>query len=113
MNRALLKKLRPGPLGKVKLSALLDELIAGFQHRHSDAHIMVNFGALADSYGEAIDLALYRCIQEGITNAIRHGKASNLSVDLLEESAIRRTGSRRKPDKLSLTLSATAKVPRD
>ena len=56
---------------------------------------MVNFGALTDSYGEAIDLALYRCIQEGITNAIRHGKASNLSVDLLEESAIRRNGSRR------------------
>ena len=109
MNRALLKKLRPGPLGKVKLSALLDELIAGFQRRHSDAHIMVNFGALADSYGEAIDLALYRCIQEGITNAIRHGKASNLSVDLLEESAIRRNGSRRKPDKLSLTLSDDGK----
>jgi two-component system, NarL family, sensor histidine kinase UhpB len=49
MNRALLKKLRPGSLGKVKLSALLDELIAGFQRRHPDAHIMVNFGKLADS----------------------------------------------------------------
>ena len=109
MNRALLKKLRPGPLGRVKLSALLDELIAGFQRRHPDTHVMVNFGKLADSYGEGIDLTLYRCIQEGITNAIRHGKASNLSVDLFEEPPARSTGSKKSGGKLSLTLSDDGK----
>ena len=108
MNRALLKKLRPGPLGRVKLSALLDELIAGFQRRHPDTHVMVNFGKLADSYGEAIDLTLYRCIQEAITNAIRHGKAGNLSIDLIEEQAPRRAG-KKAPVKLSLTLGDDGK----
>ena len=54
----------------MKLSELLDELVAGFQRRHPDTHISISFGTLADSYGEAIDLTLYRCIQEGITNAI-------------------------------------------
>jgi two-component system sensor histidine kinase UhpB len=103
LNRALLKKLRPGPLGRVKLSALLDELIAGFQRRHPDTHILVTFGKLADSYGEAVDLTLYRCIQEGITNAIRHGKAGNLSIDLFEESTPRRAG-KKAPAKLSLNL---------
>ena len=82
LNRALLKKLRPGPLGRVKLTELLDELVAGFQRRHPDTHISISFGKLADSYGEAIDLTLYRCIQEGITNAIRHGKAGALAIDL-------------------------------
>jgi two-component system, NarL family, sensor histidine kinase UhpB len=105
MNRALLKKLRPGPLGRVTLSELLDELIAGFQRRHPDTHVLVNLGKLADSYGEAIDLTLYRCIQEGITNAIRHGKAGNLIIDLLEEPAPRRNGGKRTPGKLNLTLS--------
>ena len=52
LNRALLKKLRLGPLGRVKLSELLDELVAGFQRRHPDTHIWISFGALADSYGE-------------------------------------------------------------
>ena len=39
------------------------------------------FGVSPSSYGEAIDLTLYRCIQEAITNAIRHGKAVRLSSD--------------------------------
>ena len=94
LNRALLKKLRPGPLGRVKLAELLDELIVGFQRRHPGTHVTTSFGNLAESYGEAIDLTLYRCIQEGITNAIRHGKAEHLTVDLAEEPAPRRSGKR-------------------
>jgi two-component system sensor histidine kinase UhpB len=108
LNRALLKKLRPGPLGRVKLSELLDELVAGFQRRHPDTHISIAFGKLADSYGEAIDLTLYRCIQEGITNAIRHGKAGSLAIDLLEEST-RKNGSKRFRGRVSLTLSDDGK----
>ena len=34
MNRALLKKLRPGSHGRVGLAALIDELVAGFESRH-------------------------------------------------------------------------------
>jgi two-component system sensor histidine kinase UhpB len=108
LNRALLKKLRPGPLGRVKLSELLDELVAGFQRRHPDTHISIAFGKLADSYGEAIDLTLYRCIQEGITNAIRHGKAGSLAIDLLEEST-RENGSKRFRGRVGLTLSDDGK----
>ncbi|HLO21841.1 MAG TPA: ATP-binding protein, partial [Methyloceanibacter sp.] len=94
LNRALLKKLRPGPLGRVKLAELLDELIVGFQRRHPGTHVTTSFGNLAESHGEATDLTLYRCIQEGITNAIRHGKAEHLTVDLAEEPAPRRSGKR-------------------
>jgi two-component system sensor histidine kinase UhpB len=94
LNRALLKKLRPGPLGRVKLAELLDELIVGFQRRHPGTHVTTSFGNLAESHGEATDLTLYRCIQEGITNAIRRGKAEHLTVDLAEEPAPRRSGKR-------------------
>jgi two-component system sensor histidine kinase UhpB len=109
LNRALLKKLRPGPLGRVKLVELLDELIAGFQRRHPDTRIAVSFGNLADSYGEAIDLTLYRCIQEGITNAIRHGNATTLSVGIAEIPAPRRNGAKRPHARLSLELSDDGK----
>ena len=92
MNRALLKKLRPGSHGRVALAELINELIAGFERRHPGTQIPIRQARLAKSYGEAIDLTLYRCIQEGITNAIRHGKASNLTIDLVEDSGHRRTG---------------------
>ena len=109
MNRALLKKLRPGPLGKVNLSELIDELIVGFQARHPDTHIVANLNGLAASYGEPIDLTLYRCIQEGITNAIRHGKARNMTVDLVEEPRRRGNGARSQRTRLSLTLTDDGK----
>jgi two-component system sensor histidine kinase UhpB len=100
MNRALLKRLRPGSHGRVGLAELIDELIAGFERSHPGTHILYAPGRLAKS-----DLTLYRCIQEGITNAIRHGRASNLSIDLLEEAGHRRDGAKRPHAVLRLTLS--------
>jgi len=104
LNRALLKKLRPVPLGRVKLVERVDELIAGFQRRHPDVQIAASFGKLAETYGETIDLTLYRCIQEGITNAIRHGKAGALAVDLAEVPAPRRNGGRAPGARVTLDL---------
>jgi two-component system, NarL family, sensor histidine kinase UhpB len=108
LNRALLKKLRPGPLGRVKLAELLDELIVAFQRRHPGTHISVSFGNLADSYGEAIDLTLYRCVQEGITNAIRHGNAETLTIELAETPAPRRSGKRTRA-RIALSLGDDGK----
>ena len=108
LNRALLKKLRPGPLGRVKLADLLDELIVGFERRHPDTHVASSFGNLAASYGETIDLTLYRCVQEAITNAVRHGKAAHLTVDLAEQPLARR-GAKRSPAKLCLTIGDDGK----
>ena len=95
MNRALLKKLRPGFHGRVGLAELIDELIVGFERRHPGTHIFYSAGRLAKSYGEPIDLTLYRSIQESITNAIRHGKATKITIDLVEESGHRRNGAKR------------------
>jgi two-component system, NarL family, sensor histidine kinase UhpB len=85
MNRALLKRLRPGALGRVSLADLLSELIAGFQGRHPGTNVLRSLGKLDRSYGEAIDLALYRAIQEGMTNAIRHGQPQNVFIELTQE----------------------------
>ena len=109
MNRALLKKLRPGPLGRVKLSELLKELVAGFERRHPDTQILITVGDLATTYGEAIDLTVYRCIQESITNAIRHGKGASIAIDLGEEPVAGRNGGKRPPTRLCLTVNDDGK----
>ena len=109
MNRALIKKLRPGPLGRVRLAELIAELTAGLQGRHPDTQIHANLGKLAKSYGEPVDLTIYRCIQEAITNAIRHGAARNIAVDLAEEEGARRNGGRRLAGMLHLTIADDGK----
>lgn len=85
MNRDLLKKLRPSSRGQVNIAAPIKELVVGFAGRHPDTEIAYVPGRLAKSYGEPLDLALYRCVQEGNTNAIRHGQAERVTVNLAEE----------------------------
>ncbi len=45
-----------------------------------------NAERVARSYGDSIDLTMYRCIQEGMTNAIRHAQASRIEVVLTERA---------------------------
>jgi two-component system sensor histidine kinase UhpB len=87
MNRELLKKLRPGPLGHVKLAQLLDELISGLQRRYPECSILISIDTLAESYGEAIDLTLYRCIQEGVAYATRRDSAHTVLIEVGEHAA--------------------------
>lgn len=101
MNRAILKELRPGALGHVKLAKLLDELVASMHHRHPGLRIDASTGKLADSYGEVIDLTLYRCVQEGISTAVDVHKANEIVLDIGEQ---RLAGSKRTQPKLCFTL---------
>ncbi|MGH6736682.1 MAG: ATP-binding protein [Methyloceanibacter sp.] len=109
MNRALIKKLRPGPLGSVTLSELIDELTARYQRSHPDTQIQLGLGELGKSYGEPIDLTVYRCIQEGIANAIRHGDPKAVSVDLAETPIKRGRGRAQLAAWLHLTISDDGK----
>ncbi len=90
LNRALLNRLRPVALGRLTLQELIAELIATFKRRHGDVRFESNLHDLPATYGEAIDLTLYRCVQEGLTNAIRHGQAMNVSVEIFESRCRKR-----------------------
>jgi two-component system sensor histidine kinase UhpB len=105
MNRALIKKLRPGPLGRVTLAELIAELTAGLQGRHLDTQIHTDLGNLAKSYGEPVDLTVYRCIQEAITNAIRHGHAANITVELTEKDVGGKSGRKSAGQSVRLTVT--------
>ncbi len=87
LNRQLLNRLRPVALGRTTLTELISELILTFERRHPDKRFERTFADLPTSFGEDIDLTLYRCVQEGLTNAVRHGSPSLVSVSMSAEEA--------------------------
>jgi two-component system sensor histidine kinase UhpB len=93
-----------GPIGQVKLSQLIDELVSGLQQTHRDVQILATIEELANSYEEGIDLTLYRCIQEGVTAAVREGKAKTINIDVAEQRMPGRGAGKDSRGALHLTL---------
>ncbi|MFY9877072.1 MAG: ATP-binding protein, partial [Rhodomicrobium sp.] len=86
-------------LGQVSLASLIGDLIADFEHQHPNVEFDRNIATLSRTYGDDTDLTIYRCVQEGVTNAIRHGQANRISIRLEEKK-----GDASKPGVLALSL---------
>ncbi len=85
INRSMLERLRPMALGHVPLGDMLGELVREQERRH--AHIAFRFSAtgIERSYGDSIDLTVYRCLQEGLANAVRHAQARQVTIAVCAE----------------------------
>jgi two-component system, NarL family, sensor histidine kinase UhpB len=87
LNRSILNRLRPMALGHVPLPELLSELVRERAGSHSDIAFVSDVGGLVSSYGDTVDLTLYRCVQESLTNVVRHAGAKTVLVKAREGAA--------------------------
>ena len=86
INRSMLNRLRPMALGHIPLGDLLSEVVRERARQYPELAFSFSPGTLQASYGDSIDLTIYRCVQEGLTNAIRHAEAKTVTVALGESA---------------------------
>ena len=85
INRALLNRLRPAGLGQAPLSRCLELLVREGARHHPEVRVEGRFAPLRRGYGDLVDLTVYRCIQEGLTNALRHAGPGRVAVEVAED----------------------------
>jgi two-component system sensor histidine kinase UhpB len=75
----LIPRLAPLSLDTVGLSATLDNLARDWQRRHPDVVLVVHH-ELPPDLQPATTLAIYRVVQEGVINALRHAQPERVEV---------------------------------
>ena len=79
--RDMLRRLRPANLDTLGLGAALQELCEGWEER-TGTPCLLRVEGDAGALGDAINITVYRIVQEALTNVTRHARASCVRVEL-------------------------------
>jgi two-component system, NarL family, sensor histidine kinase UhpB len=76
---SLIPRLAPLSLDALGLSATLENLVSDWQRRHTAVTIDLEH-KLPPDLGSSVALAVYRVVQEGLINALRHAQATRIRI---------------------------------
>jgi len=77
----LIPRLTPLSLDTLGLAATLKNLVRDWQRRHPTVALSLQL-ELPTELGPSVSLAIYRVVQEGLINALRHAQASRVDIDI-------------------------------
>jgi two-component system sensor histidine kinase UhpB len=78
---SLIPRLAPLSLDTLGLAETLENLVRDWQRRYPSMTLTLQHD-LPDELGASAALAIYRVVQEGLINAVRHSQASNVWVEV-------------------------------
>jgi signal transduction histidine kinase len=88
-TRRAMRNLRETPVLRSSGMRRIAEVARIFE-RATKVSVHVHFGNAPQSFGGAVDQVVYRTVQESLTNALRHGNATEISVHFwVVEGAVR------------------------
>jgi len=77
----LIPRLAPLSLDTLGLAATLESLVRDWQRRHPSIALSLR-QELPIELGPSVTLAIYRVVQEGLINALRHAQASRVDISV-------------------------------
>jgi two-component system sensor histidine kinase UhpB len=104
INRGILNRLRPMALGHVPLRDMLSQLVSERARVNPQIAFSLSAERLDHGYGDSADLTVYRCVQESLTNAIRHAQAQRVDVRIRKTRGGGAAGDRDSAAQLELTI---------
>jgi two-component system sensor histidine kinase UhpB len=81
----LIPRLAPLSLDTLGLAATLESLVRDWQRRHP-AIVLTLRQELPSDLGPSVTLTIYRVIQEGLINALRHAQPSRVSIEVQSDA---------------------------
>ena len=83
----VVRRLRPTGLDELGLAAAIEDCMDGWRRRLPSVSFDCHVAAELTNLGEAVNMTLYRLVQEGLTNVARHARASHVAVTIDEHQA--------------------------
>jgi two-component system sensor histidine kinase UhpB len=83
--RDILARLRPAQLVELGLGAAIGELAQFWRERRPGVEVVVDMAVDEARLSEGVQEVLYRIVQEGLNNAVRHGRPRRIDVVLRGE----------------------------
>lgn len=86
--RDMLQRLRPVGLDELGLSAALEHLVQHWRARHPAMGVTLTTAGDIDGLSERENITLYRMVQEGLTNVVKHARARTVRIALAREAQV-------------------------
>ena len=77
----IIRKLRPGSLDNLGLVETINDLVGVWQKQYPAMKIIFKHNKV-ENLSEEISINIYRIIQEGMNNCLKHADASQVKIDL-------------------------------
>jgi two-component system sensor histidine kinase UhpB len=78
----IIRQLRPTALDNLGLREALEELMGTFRERYPETSVRMQLEGDLDALGERTNITVYRFVQEGLTNVVRHAAATRAEVTI-------------------------------
>jgi two-component system sensor histidine kinase UhpB len=80
--RGMMRRLRPVLLDEFGLVRAVEDLVDGWNERHADSFCRLETRGCLDDLGDALEIGIFRMVQESLTNASKHSQASEVTVTI-------------------------------